>query len=115
MRKSNRSNSGATGPSGAGGRMQRIVSQAGFYAATRLSSESNDTIPTTTANSTRSKALGTMSDSLAGEPLHRGANGLIRYRLPGTVNTISISQDRELVAVAGREGACAYATMDKVA
>ncbi|KAJ8653917.1 hypothetical protein O0I10_010365 [Lichtheimia ornata] len=103
MRKSNRSNSGATGASGAGGRMQRIVSQAGFYAATRLSSESNDTIPTTTANNTRSKALGTMSDSLASEPLHRGANGLIRYRLPGTVNTISISQDRELVAVAGRE------------
>lgn len=104
MRKSNRSNSGATAPSGPGGRMQRIVSQAGFYAATRLSSESNDTTPTT-AN-TRTKALGNMSDSPANEPLHRGANGLVRYRLPGTVNTISISQDRELVAVAGREGLC---------
>ena len=104
MRKSNRSNSGA---SGAGGRMQRIVSQAGFYAATRLSSESNDAMPTTATN-TRSKAFGSMSDSLASEQFHRGVNGLIRYRLPGTVNTISISQDRELVAVAGREGIGEY-------
>ncbi|KAI9322547.1 WD40-repeat-containing domain protein [Dichotomocladium elegans] len=92
--KSNRPNS--SGPTSAGGRMQRIVSQAGFYAASRLSSDSNHAANPAmmTEPSDKNRESGTW---------HKGTSGLIRYRLPGTLTAISISPDNESIAVAGRE------------
>lgn len=79
MRKSNKAQSTASG-----GRMQRIVSQAGLYAAAaRLSLDSGP----------------------VGEDEATDENsGLLKYKLSGSLNAICISPDNDFVAAAGREG-----------
>lgn len=74
--------------------MQRIVSQAGMYAAAKLSSDASGTPQYNNNN----------SNSNYNDNNDITASGLVRHRVSGTLTALCISPDGESVAVAGREG-----------
>ncbi|KAI9025276.1 WD40-repeat-containing domain protein [Phycomyces nitens] len=75
------------------GRMQRIVSQAGLYAAARLSSEPTES---------QSSPLSGLDEGQESDPANDSTT-VLRSRMSGALNALSISPDGESVAVAGRE------------
>lgn len=93
INSSNNNSSGSNNTPTSGGRMQRIVSQAGYYASALASD--NTTVDQSQLQYQQHRRI--QQSPLDHHPI------TLRSRMSGAINAISLAPDGEAVVVAGRE------------